>query len=88
MASDDVPSLDDITWLNSKRAAGRLGITVRTLYRLIDEDQVPGYRMGRVIRLKQHEVDAFAETTRIRPGDLSHLYQESSEDSGQGGSSA
>lgn len=65
---------DDITWLSTAKAAARLGITPRTLYRLVDEGQLPAYRMGRVIRLKQAEVDAFIDGSRIEPGSLEHLY--------------
>ena len=57
-------------------AAKHLGITPRTLYRFIDEGQIPGYRFGRVIRLKQQDVDAFIESSRIAPGTLEHLYPE------------
>ncbi|MCU1353195.1 MAG: DNA-binding protein, partial [Acidimicrobiales bacterium] len=53
-----------------------LGITPRTLYRFIDEGQIPGYRFGRVIRLKQSDVDDFIEHSRIEPGTLEHLYPE------------
>lgn len=67
---------DDITWLSTKAAAERLGVTPRTLYRFIDEGQVPGYRMGRVIRLKESDVDAYIELCRIAPGTLEHLYPE------------
>ncbi|MCB1027560.1 MAG: helix-turn-helix domain-containing protein, partial [Microthrixaceae bacterium] len=35
---------DQIAWLNTDQAAKRLGITARTLYRFIDEGQVPAYR--------------------------------------------
>ncbi len=65
---------DEITWLSTADAAKRLGVTPRTLYRFIDEGQVPGYRMGRVIRLKQADVDAFIERCAIEPGSLEHLY--------------
>ncbi|MEZ5374014.1 MAG: helix-turn-helix domain-containing protein [Microthrixaceae bacterium] len=61
---------DQIAWLNTDQAAKRLGITARTLYRFIDEGQVPAYRFGRVIRLKQTDVDAFIEHCRIDPGSL------------------
>lgn len=61
-------------WLSSKDAAGRIGITQRTLYRFIDEGLVPAYRMGRVIRLKQSDVAAFIEQSRVQPGTLKHLY--------------
>jgi len=65
-----------IQWLSTAEAARYLGITSRTLYRFIDEGQIPGYRFGRVIRLKQDDVDRFIETSRIAPGTLEHLYPE------------
>ncbi len=65
---------DEIEWLGTKEAARRLGLTTRTLYRLINEGQIPAYKFGRVIRLQAREVDAFIEAARIRPGDLEHLY--------------
>ena len=64
------------TWLSTAEAAKRLGVTPRTLYRFIDEGQLAAYRFGRVIRLKEHEVDAFIEACRIEPGTLEHLYPE------------
>lgn len=65
-------------WLSTREAAGELGITTRTLYRLIDSDEIPAYKFGRVIRLKAEEVEAFIERSRITPGDLEHLYADSS----------
>ena len=53
-----------------------MGLTPRTLYRLIDEGQLPAYRFGRVIRLKQTEIDDFVGESRIEPGELEHLYPE------------
>ena len=67
---------EDISWLSTAEAAKRLGVTSRTLYRFIDEDQLAAYRFGRVIRLKQSDVDQFIETCRIEPGSLEHLYPE------------
>jgi excisionase family DNA binding protein len=65
---------EEITWLSTREAARRLGITTRTLYRLIDSGQVPAYKFGRVIRLQEPEVDAFIDQARIEPGALEHLY--------------
>ena len=65
-----------IQWLSTADAAKHLGITSRTLYRFIDEGQIPGYRFGRVIRLKRADVDQFIEASRIAPGTLDHLYPE------------
>jgi excisionase family DNA binding protein len=71
---------DEIAWLSTKEAARRLGITPRTLYRLIDEGQIPAYKFGRVIRLQEREVDAFIDSARIRPGELEHLYPQHHDD--------
>ena len=70
----------DITWLSTAEAARRLGIGARTLYRLIDEGQIPAYKFGRVIRLQEREVDAFIDAARIKPGSLEHLYPEPKSD--------
>ena len=67
---------DEVTWLSTARAARRLGITPRTLYRFIDEGKLHAYRFGRVIRLKQDDVDVYIESCKIEPGTLEHLYPE------------
>ena len=67
---------EQIQWLSTGDAADYLGITARTLYRFINEGQIPGYRFGRVIRLKQSDVDKFIDQNRIEPGQLEHLYPE------------
>jgi excisionase family DNA binding protein len=45
----------DDGWLSSKDAAHRLGLGVRTLFRLIDTGELPAYRLGWVIRLREEE---------------------------------
>ena len=67
---------NEIRWLSTADAAKRVGITPRTLYRFIDSGDLAAYRFGRVIRLKESEVDAFIEACRIAPGSLEHLYPE------------
>ncbi len=64
----------DIRWMSTGEAARRLGVTVRTLYRLIDEGELPAYKFGRVIRLQENEVEDFISHSRIEPGKLQHLY--------------
>lgn len=78
----------EIHWLGTAEAARYLGLTSRTLYRLIDEGQLPAYKFGRVIRLKQADVDAFVEGSRIEPGTLEHLYPEGRKDASVTESSA
>jgi excisionase family DNA binding protein len=63
-------STADIQWLNTAETARRLGVTPRTLYRFIDDGQLPAYRFGRVIRLKESEVAEFIDRCRIEPGSL------------------
>lgn len=63
-------------WLGTQEAARHLGITTRTLYRLVDEGELPAYKLGRVFRLKLSDVETFLEGARVKPGDLEHLYPE------------
>ena len=50
------------------------GIQLLTLYRIIDGGELPAYKVGRVIRLRRADVDAYIERCRVRPGTLGHLY--------------
>jgi len=67
---------EQIRWMSTKEAAEHLGVTLRSLYRFIDEGALPAFKFGRVIRLKADDVDAFIEACRIAPGSLEHLYPE------------
>lgn len=67
-----------VDWLSTADAAKALGITPRTLYRFINQGDLPAYRFGRVIRVKQVDVDAFIESSRIEPGTLDHLSPDTS----------
>lgn len=67
---------EQIRWMSTKEAADYLGVTLRSLYRFIDEGAVPAYKFGRVIRLKELDVEQFIEASRIQPGSLEHLYPE------------
>lgn len=68
-----VPEID---WVTSQEAAAWLGVTVRTLYRAIDEGKLTAYRMGRVIRIQRPDLEAYLAGSRIQPGELVHLYPE------------
>jgi len=67
---------EPIHWMGTREACERLGVTLRTLYRFIDEGQLPAYKMGRVIRVQAADVDDFIRRMRIEPGTLEHLYPE------------
>lgn len=63
-------------WISTKDSATYLGVNLRTLYRFIDEGELPAYKFGRVIRLLRSDLDVFIEHSRIPPGSLEHLYPE------------
>jgi len=63
-------------WLSTKEAAERLGVTSRTVYRFIDEGGLVAYKFGRVIRVKEADLEGFVEACRVEPGSISHLYPE------------
>lgn len=67
---------EPIRWMSTKEASERLGITLRTLYRFMDEGLIVAYKFGRVLRLKEADVEVFIEASRITPGSLAHLYPE------------
>lgn len=69
-------AVSDVRWLGTTEAAEQLGVVPRTLYRMIDEGQIPAYKMGRVIRIKASDLDAYLEANRVEPGSLKHLYPE------------
>jgi len=63
-------------WLSTKEAAEMLGVTARTVYRFIDEGDLPAYKFGRVIRVKEADLENFVVGCRVEPGSISHLYPE------------
>lgn len=53
--------------MSTADAARMLGITPRTLHRLINSGDIPAYRIGRLVRLQVPDVEAFIERARIAP---------------------
>jgi excisionase family DNA binding protein len=61
-----------------------LGVTLRTVYAIIDEGQLPAFKIRRVIRVRREDVDQYLERSRIKPGELRHLYPATSEEDRMG----
>jgi excisionase family DNA binding protein len=62
--------MDVSSWVTIKDAAQYLGITTRTLRRLIAAGDLPAYRLGdRLIRLDQGDVDALLRRVPTAGGD-------------------
>jgi excisionase family DNA binding protein len=67
-------------WLGVPALAKELGVTLRTVYRLLDSGELASYRIGRVIRVRRSDVEKFLERVKVRPGDLAHLYDAGEDD--------
>jgi excisionase family DNA binding protein len=67
-------SASEPIWLGTPKAAKYLGAHLRLLYKLIDTGQIPAYRVGRVMRVRIANLDAFLVATRVEPGTLGHLH--------------
>ncbi len=68
------PDGETARWLSTKETAARLGVTLRSLYRFIDEGELAAYKFGRVIRLREVDVEGYIAACRIAPGSLEHLH--------------
>ena len=53
-----------------KTLAEKLAITPMTVYRLVDQGRLPAVKIGKSIRFKPQDIDAFLETVRVGPGGL------------------
>jgi excisionase family DNA binding protein len=58
-----------------------VGVVPRTVYRLINDGQLPGYRIGRVVRVRSDDLERYLDSARIVPGSLDHLCGPMSSDS-------
>jgi excisionase family DNA binding protein len=59
--------------MTAQEARAVLGVSLMTLYMLIDREGLPAYKFGRLIRLRPAEVHEWIESRRIKPGTISHL---------------
>jgi excisionase family DNA binding protein len=50
--------------------AERLAVTPMTIYRMVDQGKLPAVKIGKSIRFKPQEIDAFLETVRVGPAGL------------------
>ncbi len=75
-----VPKSTGPDWMGTIEAAEYLGVVQRSVYALINRGELPAVKIGRVIRLRKADVDAFLDAHRINPGDLDHLLPGEDED--------
>ena len=53
-----------------KTLAEKLAINPMTIYRMVDQGRLPAVRIGRTIRFRPADIDAFLETVRVGPTGL------------------
>jgi excisionase family DNA binding protein len=54
--------------LNANDAGKILGVSGKTIIRLMEGGDVPGYRIGGVWKFKRGEVEHYRDSQRYRPG--------------------
>ena len=53
--------------LSISEAATRLGVTERYIRRLVYERRVPFYKVGRLVRFRESDLDEWLEAGRVEP---------------------
>ena len=76
MTEGDAGMVEGPVWMSTEDAARRLGVATKTVYRFIDRGELPAYRIGRVIRLKDADVEAYEASCQSEPGSLAHLHRD------------
>ena len=52
-------------WLTPEDVAGELGIGKMTVYRLLDAGTIPGYRFGRLYRVRPQDLEAYIRDSQV-----------------------
>jgi excisionase family DNA binding protein len=60
----------NVEWLSTTETARRLGVHLRSVYRLHRRGEAVNVPLGRVIRVKDADLGAFIESCRITPGEF------------------
>lgn len=53
--------------ITAKEAAARLGLSPKTVYGMIAEGTLPGYKFQGAVRVDEDELAAWKESCRVRP---------------------
>ena len=61
-----------VRYIDIEELADYLKVKKRTAYHLVETMQIPHYRVGRLIRFKLSEIEAWMETKRHEPVNPPH----------------
>lgn len=65
LAMPNLPEPDDM--ISTTQAGRLLGVTSKTVIRMIESGEIPGYRVNFVWRLKRSDVTSYLESHRYKP---------------------
>jgi excisionase family DNA binding protein len=51
-------------WLSANEAGNLLGVTGKTVIRMVEKGEITGYRVGNVWRFKRGDIEAYLEAHR------------------------
>jgi len=54
-------------WLTTKELASYLKLKEKTIYHFVAKGQIPHYRIGKLVRFKQDEIDTWMLSKKARP---------------------
>jgi excisionase family DNA binding protein len=57
-------------WLTVGQVSEYLNIKPKTIYRLVSLNSIPYYKVGKLVRFNQSDIDTWMETKRIMPINL------------------
>ena len=63
--ADDKPQTDE--WLSANKAGKQIGVTGKTIIRMVENNEITGYRVGSVWRFKRSDIEAYLEAHRYGP---------------------
>jgi excisionase family DNA binding protein len=61
--------VEDYAMLDIEEVRARLRVSDSTIRRLIRDGKIRAYRIGRQLKFKPEELDAYIESALVRPGD-------------------
>ncbi len=65
-------SQEDSEYLGIAKLSRCLELKVSTLYSLVEQKKIPHYKIGRLIRFRKSEVEAWMQGNKKEPVDVSH----------------
>lgn len=64
MAKDNVPSANQL--LSANKAGEILGVSGKTIIRMMGDGEFPGYKIGATWKFKRGEIEAYIESKKFR----------------------